>query len=203
MIIPDLTPSFTYIFNKKILHLPQPEHKLNSSIHRGILAHYIADRAFHSSEIFIETCRFGTKEFVEVGLDRNIYRLSVVSHLIVEMLIDAQIIRNQGASYPQKLYADIDVVQEHNLMDYFKMIQATEAGHSFFVKLQQFKSKKHLVLLTDTANIVEALSKIFARSISKRIDEEHKPMFLEAINNIDVKVRSCWEELLNLNLPNE
>mgnify|MGYP003350157359 CR=1 FL=1 len=88
--IPDLTHGFTKIYNAKLKHAELSGLSHLEIIHEGIHHHFEGDKKFHSSPLFEEQVQQCLESFLKAGLTRGELRLSVIAHLVVEMLIDRQ-----------------------------------------------------------------------------------------------------------------
>ena len=196
--IPDLAPGFSKDYNSVIKNSVLPNSESVQQIHNGILSHYEADKAFHNSPVFMNLISAVTQSFLTEGLSREKLRLSVISHLAVELMIDRQIlIENEQLCVDY--YALINNADEKMISAYFDIFLLQEAGRKFLVKFQFFKQRRFLFLFTDLAKIVEGLSRIYQGIGMPEFTGEEKSMFLRALNNIDNTIRYSWKEILNAN----
>jgi hypothetical protein len=75
--------------NSKIITASSEEKKLEE----GILLHYYGDKIFHGSTFFEES-RHGIKNILEKSkLDKEKFRFTFISHLVLEMMIDRILIK--------------------------------------------------------------------------------------------------------------
>jgi hypothetical protein len=202
LILPDLTRGFTKIYNSVIVKTDKPETDSILQVHNGILAHFAGDKKFHSSVYFAEANAFAIQSFIGEGLSREKYRHSVLAHLVVEMLIDAQIL-HLHPEVGHNFYEALSNAGEKELMKYFEHFGLREHGNGFLAKLRGFQKSKFLFMLKENEKVLFGLEKIYESATGIGFETSDKGKFLKAINNIDENVRYCWENLLDLNSMNE
>jgi hypothetical protein len=195
LVIPDLASGFTKTFNSIIQKAECPQDKNLAHIHKGIVAHYTADKRFHNSNEFMQHTERAMHSFIKEGLKRERLRLSVIAHLTVEMLIDRQIILN-NESVCNQFYKAIVQADESLLETYFRHFALNHVITRFFVNFHFFKQRQFLYLFKDPEKIVFALNRIYNSVTGTEFTEDEKERFLATIHNIDRKMRYSWMEIL-------
>jgi len=194
--IPDLAPHFSKGYNSVIKNSVLPNNPLLLQIHEGILSHYAADKAFHNSPVFMNLISLTTQSFLTEGLSREKLRLSVISHLAVELMIDRQIIL-EDEQVCTDYYTLINNAEEKQISSYFDIFLLHETGKNFLSRFQFFKERRFLFLFKELVNLVEGLSRIYKNTTGMEFTVEEKQRFLSALNNIDTTIRYSWKEILN------
>lgn len=196
LIIPDLTPGFSKIYNSVVSKMEEPLPPPLQDVHRGILRHYAGDKWFHASEAFHRSENRAMHFFIEAGLDRSRLRLSVIAHLAVEMLIDRQLVLEQ----PEicfEFYALVEKADEKQIENYFNTLQQPLAKQHFFHTFNFFKQKRFLLLFTELENVLFGLNKVYSLATKTVFTEEENQKFKLALHNIDLEMRYSWQEILN------
>ncbi len=194
--IPDLTPGFSKAYNSIIKNSVIPSSEDLKQIHRGILSHYAADKAFHNSPVFIDLMSKTTDAFLTEGLSRERLRLSVISHVAVELMIDRQIMmENEQIGYDY--YTLINAANEGLILSYFDAFSQEELKRKFLIKFKGFKEGRFLFLFSDIEKIVMGLGRIYQGVTKTVLTDDEKHRFFNALNNIDSTIRYSWKEILN------
>jgi hypothetical protein len=194
--IPDLASGFSKTYNSVIKNSVLPNNKDLQQIHSGILSHYEADKAFHNSSVFMNLLSLTTQSFLKQGLNRDRLRLSVISHLAVELMIDRQIlIENEQICVDY--YTLLNEADEALLSVYLSAFLPESPKQEFLIKFRLFKQRRFLFLFTDLKNIVEGLNRIYQRVAKVEFTEDEKINLFNALNNIDSTIRYSWKEILN------
>jgi hypothetical protein len=194
--IPDLSPRFSKVYNSVIKRGDHPKEENLAQIHRGILAHYEGDRKFHNSKAFVQHTHLALQSLLGEGLDRNRLRLSVIAHLLVEMLIDRQIILEQE-HIGKQFYSAIVQADESVLETYFRHFALNHDKRAFFANFQFFKQRQFLYLFKEPEKIVFGLNRIYSSVTGVEFTEDETNRFLAAVHNIDRRMRYSWQEILN------
>jgi hypothetical protein len=195
LLIPDLTPRFTKIYNSILVKHSPPTSPDLKQIHSGIVQHFKGDKWFHSSPRFLQHVSRATQAFIGEGLSREKLRLSVIAHLAVEMLIDRQIVlQKQGtcADY----YGRISRADERVLTNYFDLFVLGEGKQNFLRTFQFFKQKQFLFLFTELENIVVGLNRVYGMVTQTEFTGNEKQKLLAALHNIDSDMRYSWQTIL-------
>lgn len=195
LLLPDLTPGFTKIYNSLIVkHTPYTSPALKQ-IQLGIVQHFGADKRFHNSPLFVKHVKDATQTFIEAGLNRQRLRLSVIAHIAIEMMIDRQIIlENEGIC--DEYYKVLQNVDEMELTKYFDCYKLETQKQNFLRSFQFFKQKKFLHLFTELGNITEGLNRVYSNVTKTGFTADERLKFLTALHNIDSLLRYSWQPIL-------
>ena len=197
--IPDLTSGFSKAYNSVIKNSVLPSNPHLLQIHEGIVSHYEADKVFHNSPMFINLTSLTTQSFLSAGLNRQRLRLSVIAHVAVELMIDRQLIIENGQLVVD-YYNLINEASEELISSYFDVHRLTDTKRNFLIRFQLFKQRRFLLLFNELENIVIGLSRIYQNVTGVEFTEEEKLGFFNALNNIDSTIRYSWKEILNANV---
>lgn len=195
--IPDLAPGFSKVYNQVLKNAPEPAEPQLKAIHRGIMAHYAADKRFHNSALFMQQVSRTIQSMVDAGLDRSKLRLSVIAHIAVEMLLDRQIVIQQP-HVCNHFYQHIDNATDHDLIAFFNLHSLEVQKREFLSKFQFFKEMRFLYKFNELENIVYALNKVYGMVMHTEFTNDEKNQFLQGISNIDDEIRYNWQEILNV-----
>jgi len=194
--IPDLTPSFSKVYNSVIKNMPLPQHPTMLAVHNGILRHYAGDKKFHNSPMVMQQMEEVTQSFIDEKLDRQRLRLSVIAHIAVEMLIDRQIVLSH-IDVCNKYYQLVDKASEDDLIAYFNRYMPKAELQLFLAKFHFFKTARYIYQFDDLKKMVEGLSRIYKGATKVEFTGREKEQFLTAFRNIDPIIRYRWQEILN------
>lgn len=195
LIIPDLTPGFSKIYNTSIKQKPLPANNSLSLIQQGIERHYEGDKTFHNSPDFMQQVANATQSFIAENLNRTRLRLSVIAHVAVELMIDRQILlENQDICVD--FYDVLNKAEDIDLHAYFSALGQTNAGTHFMARWNFFKERKFLFMFTELENIAGGLSRIYKNVTGTEFTEAEKASFVVALNNIETELRYSWKEIL-------
>lgn len=209
--LPDLAHGFTKVYNKVAKHIDEPKHSTLASIHQGLLRHFEGDKLFHPSLAFLHANEEAKQALLKVGINRDEYRVSVLAHLLVEMLLDRQVILHEEALL-LRYYELLEQASADAFAEYFahlekvstsekfenisKVIAAT--GITFQSRFGMFKERRFLHYFREAENILFGLKRTYAMATQVEIANSEDRKFLEAIHVIDAQLRSNWQTLLNI-----
>lgn len=195
--IPDLTTRFSKRYNQIVKRAEIPAANDLAELHQGILAHYAADKKFHNSPVFLNQVSALIQEFLKQGLDRGKWRLSVLSHLAVEMMLDRQIYYHQKEICAQYYWvlerADIERIQH-----YFDHMGMALEKQDFIPKFQLYKEKRFLEQFDDLECILWGLNRLYSFITKIYFTDLENKQFLAALSNIDEEMRYRWQDFLKV-----
>jgi hypothetical protein len=197
--IPDLASGFSKTYNSVIKNSVLPTSPHHLQIHQGIISHYQADKIFHNSPMFINLTALTIQSFLAQGLNRQRLRLSVIAHVAVELMIDRQLIIENGQLLID-YYNLINEASEELISSYFDVHRLTDTKRIFLIRFQLFKQRRFLFLFNELENIVTGLGRIYQNVTGIEFTENEKHKFFNALNNIDSTIRYSWKEILNANV---
>jgi hypothetical protein len=195
--IPDLTSHFAKQYNLRIKDAVIPQKPELAEIHKGILAHYAADKQFHNAERFLQQVHKLTQEFMQQGLDRGRLRLSVMAHVAVELMLDRQIYFHLP-DICNRYYSVVELADEEVLGSYFDRMGLAVEKQDFISKFQFYKEKRFLERFNELENIVFGLGRIYSLVTKTSFTPTENKQLLAALSNIDEDMRYRWQDFLNV-----
>ncbi|MBK7149381.1 MAG: hypothetical protein IPH78_11315 [Bacteroidetes bacterium] len=195
--VPDLTIHFSKRYNQIIKGADIPAANDLAEIHRGILAHYAADKKFHNSPLFLNQVSVLIQECLKQGLDRRRWRLSVLSHLAVEMMLDRQIYHHQKEICSQ-YYSVLQLADMERIEYYFDHMGIALEKQDFIPKFQLYIEKRFLERFDDLESIVWGLGKIYSFVTKTLFTDLENKQLLAALSNIDEEMRYRWQDFLKV-----
>ncbi len=168
-----------------------------AEIHKGILAHYAADKQFHNSQCFLQQVSKLTQEFMQQGLDRSRLRLSVIAHVAVELMLDRQIYFHLP-DICNRYYSVVELADEEVLGSYFDRMGLAVEKQDFISKFQFYKEKRFLERFNELENIVFGLGRIYSLVTKASFTPTENKQLLAALSNIDEDMRYRWQDFLNV-----
>lgn len=163
--------------------------------HLGIVRHYTGDLFFHNHPLFIQSVAETLQAFMNGGISRKEYRLSVLAHIAVEMMVDRQIVLENRA-FCDQFYNTIHAADVAVMQQYFQALGLEVEFENFLSKFQVFKERRFIYLLENMQHLAEGLSRIYQSATGTGLGHE-KEKFVAALCNIDGAVRYRWRQLLN------
>ncbi len=133
---------------------------------------------------------------MSVGLSRAKWRLSLLAHVGVELMIDRQIV-NAEPKLSEVYYQKLNDVDPEVLKKYFEYHNVNVEQQDFLAKFHFFKMRKYLTLFNDINNIVTGLDKMYGQVLNKTFGKQEKEQIGLALHNMDDDIRYRWQELLN------
>ncbi len=194
--LPDWINGFSKIYNQKLKNSSLSDSSDTFALHTGIRRHYEGDNLFHNHPIFVQLQSELLQSFVSVGLSRTEWRLSLLAHVGVELMIDRQIV-NAEPKLLEVYYQKLNDVDPEVLKKYFKYHNVNVEQQDFLVKFHFFKTRKYLTLFNDINNIVIGLDKMYDQVLNKSFEKKEKEQIGLALHNMDDDIRYRWQELLN------
>jgi hypothetical protein len=162
----------------------------------GIGLHYYGDKKFHGSEFF-EEARHGIKLILEQsGLDKEKFRFSFLSHLLLEMMIDRILIKDNPA-LGLEFYDSLDLCNLDLLVRFAINNSGVDEGCRELIS--GFRQHRFILHYTNDEGLAYSLSRITRRVGISFSDAELKMMMLK-FPEIESYIISKWkglEELFN------
>jgi hypothetical protein len=194
LLLPDIAPGFTKVYNRKIKvydgHLEGRELK----VHQGIQSHFIGDKDFHNQAYFTGAMENMKILMLKSGISRSEIRVSVLAHLLVEILIDKSLCisdPNLAGNY----YRTLETLDWNAVHHYFGKLGLNEEKQIYLDRMSWFMSNRFLHNITDSERIVAGACRIYARATGTDITKTDILRIKEAISDYEA-VRINWTELL-------
>jgi hypothetical protein len=166
-----------------------PTHKLNEGtlnyehlqLQKGCTKHYLTDRKFHNSSFFRIFSEKLKNIFLSAGFDQNTHRLSVTSHIFLEMMLDRLIISDDIA-VADAFYRSLGNIETEKLEAYLKLY-GIENQDIFTAWFNKFRESKYIYHYVNNESMLFSLNRVLSRvnivgfetsaSIMSCIDEAH------------------------------
>jgi hypothetical protein len=194
--LPDWIDGFSKQYNQTIKNSAISEASEVYPIAIGVKRHYAGDSLFHNHPLFIQLQKDLLQSFLNAGLNRTEWRLSILAHVGVELMIDRQIVQSEPF-LAEQYYQKLDEVEISLLKKYFDYHNMNLEQLDFLAKFQLFRTRRYLFLFTDIQNIVAGLDKMYSQLLKKSFETKEKQQLKIALHNIDNDIRYRWQELLN------
>jgi hypothetical protein len=196
-LLPDITPHFTKTYNSKIRYKEWERPEPSESVHRGVLRHFELDAVFHSSLVFRESCTFATDCLLKSGLDRETYRFWFLSHIVIEVLLDRQLILD-NPGLVEEYYQVLSSVDINKLDAYFNFFASEEEKNKILTNFIRFLDVKFLQYLKTMDGAVEGIVRTILKATGVTFTDIDREKLLAGLHNIEDGMRYRGEKLLKL-----
>lgn len=140
-VLPDLLKNAdkSYVFHPQRFEEQLFVHPLCRELSEGWYRHVAVDKAFHSSEVFLEHCHLLRRRLDPILQDLPI-RGTFMAHIAVELLLDHLLIEHQLVNV-SRFYEHLEQVNRPILKQYLTIIgvEDTEVFFSFYDKFLEWK----------------------------------------------------------------
>jgi hypothetical protein len=189
LILPDLVAGFTKIYNS-ILSKVQNE----DEIHKGIQHHFNDDKLFHANSVFEQLNHQLTQKLVESGLNRAELRLSVIAHLLVEMLFDRWLVE-QHPDLPNRFYNNLEQLNVQSVHLYFNSMNLEHEKNLSLERRQWFLEHRFLYQLHNSEQMTMGVSRIYARLTGRETTKNEQFRIIESVNSFYAQPIN-WQAIL-------
>jgi hypothetical protein len=192
--LPDIAPGFTKTYNRKIKSFSGTLEPKEKQIHEGIKSHFAGDKVFHNETYFTGAMDDLKTAMLQRGIDRKEVRISVLAHLLVEMLIDKSLItsiQNLATDY----YRTLETLDEKAVHHYLEKLSLNEEKQIYLDRMMWFMSNRFLHNITDNEKIAAGVCRIYKRATGTDITKTDVLRIQESISDYEA-VRRNWSELL-------
>jgi len=189
LMLPDLVPGFTKVYNR-ILSKAQND----SELHKGIQNHFKDDKLFHANASFEGLNHQLTHQLVESGLNRAELRLSVIAHLLVEMLFDRWLVE-QHPDLPNRFYKNLEQLNVQSVHLYFDSMSLTHEKNLCLERRQWFLEHQFLYQLHNSEQMTMGVSRIYERSTGRLITKNEQFRIIDTINSFYAQPTD-WQAIL-------
>jgi hypothetical protein len=196
-LLPDIAGHFTRTYNSKIRYKEWDLGEPAISVHRGVLRHYELDAMFHTSLVFKESCKNAGHRLADEGLDREKYRFWFLSHIIVEVILDRQLM----IADPHLITAYYDVlssVDTAKLNVYLEYICTKEERNKILTSFIRFLDVRFLQYLDKIEGAAEAIVRTVYKATGISFTEKDRERLIAALHNIENDIRYRSEKLLDI-----
>ncbi|MCS6819359.1 MAG: hypothetical protein RMJ53_00090 [Chitinophagales bacterium] len=194
-LLPDLVQGFTKVYNQKIVKSTASLSEEEIHFHDGIITHYADDRKFHLSDAFVKVSDMLTKGMVHAQLDRGRLRLSVIAHLLAEILFD-RCLQECHPSLTQNFYNMLENTLSLSLKHYFEKHQIASLYEVVCERRERMLQNRFLYQLNDSKVITDIISFLYAKITGINMTNSELFRIIEVINQYYKSVKE-WKNLLD------
>lgn len=175
--LPDLLGNFSTHYNQIFKESSANQYTAEEwELVKGIQKHYLLDAIFHDSPLFIAHCQYMKQALLATSYGTKIPRIFMVSHILVELLLDRYLIQRE----PALLDAFYNQLKQGNpaiIQAVFNKYPATQnLSGKAIARLQHFLEFHYLRMYAKQEHIVTAIQKItqfhFSWTLSQTENEE-------------------------------
>lgn len=192
LVLPDLVAA--YKRSRFDRHLKESDSHHLIQLHEGIQSHFLADRRFHSSELFSQSVHHVKEILVNAGLDKERLRISFLAHIVFEMVLD-RIILKRDHEIGTRFYENLEEVNPTILLQYVNTNANT--GEGWMDLFTNFKKHRFLFGYIINESFLYSLNRIISR-VGLNISKDEEQFFIFALNEIEEYCNSRFAELNQL-----
>lgn len=194
LMVPDFIPGFTKLFNSTIAKSKEATPPQTAHFHAGLVQHFADDKIFHANEMFEIACKKLLQEMMHYSLNRNELRLSFLSHLLVEILLDRWLVEQQN-NLPELFYAQLEQLNTKNIHLYFNSMELDMSSQQCLLRREWFLQNRFLFELHNTEQLVQGVGRLYARTTRKAITKTEEFRIIDSINSFYAQNHN-WQALL-------
>lgn len=156
-----LFPDFLGIISRKYkLHQFEADYTGKSQAFlNGIVHHKLADEKWHYNAYFETKTQAIKRILAEFGMADKPYRPFFMTHVMLELLLDRQIVRFEK-SVAENMYKSLEAIDASFLKSLFQDEKLTEKFLPFF---KNFTENRYTLTYADNEMFVYALNRLFSR----------------------------------------
>lgn len=176
-LLPDLMRGFSKIYNQSLQQQPNWMHP---KLYEGISFHLKVDDFFHKEDFFLKSC-----EKINEKLDKstkNYRRKFIISHVLVELLIDHAIISNQKEIITQ-FYADVNAIIQNNILAKWELDNQEFNSSNLIRIFKLFNEHRYAQYLTTVSGVSHALHQIIGKKIGVKLNDKIMENIIHEILN--------------------
>ncbi len=177
LMLPDLVSGFTKVYNRVLSKSPSDD-----ELHKGIQHHFTDDKLFHSIPMFEQLNHQLTHQLVSAGLNRSEIRLSVIAHLLVEMLLDRWLVE-QHPDLPNRFYKNLEQLNVQSVHLYFNSMNLEHEKNLSLERRQWFLEHQFLYQLYNSEQMTMGVGRIYARLTGRLITKNEQFRIIDSINS--------------------
>lgn len=192
--MPDLASGFTKWFHQKLSGSQESLNFSELELMNGIKAHFEDDKQFHAQPDFQNLCSQLTHTMLVKQLDRSSLRLSVLSHLLVEVLLDRWLME-QNPTLPEKFYEMLENVEMASVENCFQKYQLQHVFVEAAQKRERFLQHRFLFQLAESEQVAKGVCNLYTRTTGRIITNSELFRIIDSINEF-YALTTDWGVLL-------
>ncbi len=154
LLLPDFARNHVTSFSKSAL-FDKEEH---TQIHTGCIAHYVADKKFHSSDFFEHYTEAFRNHLKAAPFSDSFQRRWFLAHILFEMMIDRLMVKHLNGLC-QTYYRGLDEVEPIVLGEFLQLNQAKNPDE-LLRNFNHFRNAKYIFQYIDNNTFVYSLSRV-------------------------------------------
>lgn len=160
----------------------------------GVLSHLAADIAFHRSESFADAQTEAKKLLDQAGFKAIRVRRFFVAHILVEMALDAALLRAEPA-LGEQFYAALRASEGDHVVRWTEAVVARPLPELPRV-LSRFAESRYLLHYGTDEGVAQALSHLCARARQATFDGENQARLVQVVGEMVDALKPKTEDLL-------
>jgi hypothetical protein len=154
LLLPDFARNHVTSFSKSAL-FEKEEHR---QIHAGCMAHYAADKKFHSSDFFEHYCEAFKSHLKVAPFSDGFQRRWFLAHILFEMMIDRLLVKHI-VGLCRTYYSGLDEIEPSILGEFLELNQAKNPDE-LLRNFNHFRNAKYIFQYIDNNTLVYSLSRV-------------------------------------------
>jgi hypothetical protein len=154
LFLPDFARNHVTSFSKSAL-FDKEEH---SQIHAGCMAHYAADKKFHSSDFFEHYNESFRNHLKAAPFSDSFQRRWFLAHILFEMMIDRLLVKHINGLC-KNYYHSLDKIEPIVLGEFLQLNQAKNPDE-LLRNFNHFRNAKYIFQYIDNNTLVYSLSRV-------------------------------------------
>lgn len=182
LLLPDITKSWIKSFKNIFLNETFSIHQ--HELLKGCLQHYHSDKKFHGSLFFHKYYGLLNDEIKNIGLSDEVERKWFIAHIMLELLIDRVILRDNKILL-DSFYESLQNVNEISLSDFLKL-SGMKNDDEFFKFFNHFRSVQYIYFYADNIKFMYSLNRIMMRANVKELSEQNSAKLLNMMLRFEI-----------------
>ena len=182
LLLPDFARNHVTIF-PKLASFDKEEH---SQIHAGCMAHYAADKKFHSSDFFEHYTEAFKIHLKAAPFSDSFQRRWFLAHILFEMMIDRLLVKHIDGLC-KTYYKGLDEVEQIVLGEFLLLNQAKNPDE-LLRNFNHFRNAKYIFQYIDNNTLVYSLSRVLQYAGVGMISLEDKLVLRQCIIELEESI---------------
>lgn len=167
---------------------PPVENPLAENVRRGIIRHINTDKHFHNSDFFHKHSSRLKLEFLSNNLNRPGIRLSFISHILIEMILD-RLLLIMEPEIGKEFYSDLSKVNE-DVLHFLFQGNPNYSHPDFCFHFKRFQESRYLLSYIENKNLFYAVNRVCKNIGTPSFEGADYKIFELAIGETEHKMKS-------------
>lgn len=196
LLLPDFVRNFTskqrILFKERSFDQP-----LIEAIHHGVAKHFSIDKTFHGCAFFKKCCALVEEVIKEPFAKLEIPRFFFAAHILVELIIDRLLIKEDNGKGADMLYVDLAQLSSTVVAQYWDQTSLSQFDE-FWERFNKFCEIRYLYQYVNNHNLAFSLSRIYLYSkATPQWSEEQILGVSQLADKLEYLIAANMEELKN------